>query len=223
MIKFNSLFFIVSIIVIFEVIVDVKEAICSYERVNKNYNINKENIISNADKEYYIKKIEDFFNRTKLFTAEFLQIDRSGEQNFGYFFIKNRKLKLEYISPPSKSLIIKEGKIILYDKILKEKTESSAYSSPLSFLLKPRIDLHNNLKVLDIKDSSDRISITFCKKDDENDGAITISFSKNPFILVGWEMFISKRFINTYNSTKIILSHQNLRKKITDEEFDEYD
>jgi len=114
-------------------------------------------------------------------------------------------------------LIAKDNKVIYFDKELNEKTVTSMYSSPLSFFMESTIKL--DAKILSVVDAHGILSITFCKKNPNVDGAITMVFQKNPFMLLKWEIFSSKKDINSGDATQIILLNHEFGKKVSDDEF----
>jgi outer membrane lipoprotein-sorting protein len=179
---------------------------------------------NNAEISDCVKKIEDFFNRVKTLRAEFKQIDKYGKETKGYFLLKRPGLmKMECIDPPTSVMIAKKNKIIYFDKELKEKTITSSYSSPLSFFLDSVIRLHEKLNVVNSDIDGNIVSITFCRKNAGEDGAIIITFMKTPFLLLGWEIFSKKIYVGTNNSIKIILSNQKLDLSIDNKEFSTLD
>lgn len=180
-----------------------------------------------ADQQRYIEKIENFFNRIKTFSADFIEISRIGKQSMGTFVLKRRptKLKMDYKTPPEKIIIVKDNKALYYDKELKEKTKSSIYSSPLAFLLDPKVDLRKNVEVISCNEANDTLTIAFKKKGGAEDehGAIVLTFSLNPFILVKWEIYRGSDRIGTEIPVQVYLQNQKIDQKVFDNSFDGYD
>jgi outer membrane lipoprotein-sorting protein len=170
------------------------------------------------------KKIENYFNGLQTISANFMQVDREGRQSTGRFVLKRpNKMKLDYLDPATNIVIAKNSKIMHYNKELKEKSMTSAHSSPLSFFLDPVIKLRSNLRIVRAEETSQRLSVTFCKADEDIDGAITVVFSQNPFQLLQWEIFSSKKDIPSGNSIKILLLQPNFNGKVSEKEFGGYD
>lgn len=172
----------------------------------------------------YIKQIEDYFNAIKTLKADFVQIDKKGRESFGVFLLKRPYLmKMDYRKPATHVIITKNNKAIHFDKELNEKTVTSMYSSPLAFFMESTISLKDYVKVLSIIDEHGILSITFCKKDPDIDGAVTMVFQKNPIMLLKWEIFNTKEDINFGNSIQVILLNHEFGKKISDNEFSDFD
>lgn len=141
-----------------------------------------------------LNKIEDFLNNITTLEADFVQIDWNGARSVGHFFLKRPyHMKMDYCDPPVHLIVAhggKTNKLIHYDRELHEKDEFPLHSSPIAFFLEKKIDLRRelqkNLQLQNIQDGEDRISIKFSTKNKE--GAITLVFSKNPFVLRKWEI-----------------------------------
>ncbi len=178
-------------------------------------------------KQKYVEKIENFFNNIKTFSADFIEINRTGKQSIGTFLLKRRptKLKMDYKTPPTKAITVKDNKAVYYDKELKEKTKSSIYSSPLAFLLDTKVDLHKNIEVISYIEKKDTLIIVFRKKDDIDDeyGAVAMIFSLKPFMLVRWEIYRSSNQIDIEIPILVYLQNQKINQNISDKEFDEYE
>jgi outer membrane lipoprotein-sorting protein len=181
------------------------------------------NVKINKQREY-IKKVEEYFNAIRTFEADFVQIDRHGRGAVGHFFLKRPYLmKMDYRDPPTHVIVAKNNKITHYDRELKEKTETSAYSSSLSFLLEPRVDLEQHLEVLSIQEGNDEFSLKLCKKDEETGEAIILVFSKNPLILKKWILLEDRKNAPEDENTEICLQNHKYGHNISDKEFEKFE
>jgi outer membrane lipoprotein-sorting protein len=173
--------------------------------------------------EDYVAEVEKYLNDLKTFESDFIQMDRSGSRSPGHFFLKRPFLmKMTRGNPPTFVIIAKRKKIIYYDRELKEKTETTIYSSPLSFFLEPKIDLRNNVKMLSIHDDGDAVSIKFCRKNGEDDGIVTLLFSKNPLTLRQWTISSHDDDGLSISSTEISLFNWKSGHSIPDDEFQKF-
>jgi outer membrane lipoprotein-sorting protein len=172
----------------------------------------------------YTKSIEDYLNGIKSLKAEFIQIDKDFKQSTGIFYIKRPNLmKMDYLQPNTHVMIIKDNKVSHYNRELREKTETSIYSSPMAFLLDRKIDLRSNVNVLSLIEKENYVVITFCKKNDSDDGAIALVFlrdllaKKDPRALDQWIIFKDKE--NLHDTVQIILINKQVDVVIPNKEF----
>ena len=167
-----------------------------------------------------ISVIEKMLNAISTLTTNFVQIDKMDNRSEGRSFLdrKRRLMKMDYTVPNDHVIVIKGDRVIHYDRDLKEKTESSYYSSPLSFLMDRKIDLKKNVKIMsDTQDENvRRVKIT--KNIDDDVGAIELMLSvKKPIRLVGWVVYDKK---NDLYGTEVYLKNTEYGKSIDVEEFD---
>jgi outer membrane lipoprotein-sorting protein len=173
--------------------------------------------------EDYVAEVEKYLNGITTFESDFVQSDRRGRRSSGHIYIKRPfSLKMDYKQPSSFVIIAGKNKIIRYDRELKEKTETSTHSSPLSFFLERKIDLHNNPKIMSIQNEEDMLAIKFCKKNDSENGAVVLFFSKNPLTLRKWIILPNKDDESYYEGTEISLFNWKIGGPIPDEEFEKY-
>lgn len=127
-----------------------------------------------------IRLIEDFLNTIRTWRADFLETDSQGRISRGIFLLKKSPamMKMDYIDPATRVIVVKNHKVIFYDKELKEKSITSVHSSPLSFFLDYKIDLKENVSIIDCEESNGKLIAVFRKKDDKNGekGVIRIVF-----------------------------------------------
>ena len=164
--------------------------------------------------------MEKYLNDLKTFESDFVQRDKCGRYSTGHFFLKRPFLmKMTHGNPLISVIIAKGKKIVYYDVELKEKTETTIHSSPLSFFLESKIDLRKNVKVLSIYDASDAVSIKFCRPNAEDEGTVTLLFSKNPLTLRQWTISSNSVDSSSAASTEISLLNWRSGHSIPDEEF----
>jgi outer membrane lipoprotein-sorting protein len=171
----------------------------------------------------YIGEVEKYLNDITTFESDFIQRDKYGRCSRGHLFLKRPHfMKMDYTDPSTHVVIAKDNKITHYDRELKEKTETSMYSSPLSFFFERKINLQKNLKVLSIEDGNDFLSIKLCKKNKDEEGAVTLIFSKNPLVLRKWIIFSNKEDQSSYENTEISLINWKSKHSIPDKEFEKF-
>ncbi len=175
-----------------------------------------------APKTDWISKIENYFNeKLDSVKSDFTQIGSRGNISTGKIFLKRKKglMKLYYNDPNPNVAIVKDYKLTHFDRDLKEKTIVSVYSSPLAFFLEKTVNLQKNVKVLSQNESPNSVQIKLKKKGSENEGEITLVFSKNPFQLKGWVVLENN---NYGRQTQIILENAQFNASISDKEFEKF-
>lgn len=183
--------------------------------------------IDDADIQKYLKQIEQFFNNISTFQSDFIEINSKGWQSSGSFVLKRRPamLKMDYMSPPTKIIIVKNNKVIYYDKELKEKSVTSVYSSPLAFFLDFKVNFRDNLEVISHLKTNSTLVVVFRKKNDtdEENGVVALVFSLKPFYLIGWEIYKRSNQMDIEIPIRVYLKKQKIDQKISENEFREYD
>ena len=170
-----------------------------------------------------LNQIENFLNSITTLEADFVQIDWNGTRSIGHFFLKRPyHMKMDYCDPPVHLIVAhggKDNKLIHYDRELQEKDEFPLHSSPIAFFLEKKIDLRKelqkNLQLQNIQEGDDRISVKFSTKNKE--GAITLVFSKKPFVLRKWEIQE-----NHTKCTQILLFNWKYGEPIDDAVFEKF-
>ena len=183
--------------------------------------------ISGMDVQKYLKQVEQFFNSISTFKSDFIEISSKGWQSCGSFAMKRHPamLKMDYKIPPTKIIIVKNNKVIYYDKELKEKSVTSVYSSPLAFFLDPKINIRENLEVISCLKMNSMLVMVFRKKGDkdEENGVVALIFSLKPFQLTGWEIYRNSTQMDIEIPIRVYLKEPKINQKISDDEFKGYD
>jgi len=119
--------------------------------------------------EKWIPKLEKYFTKYEICQSKIEQIDHLGNVLQGQFWLKRSSgcMKLQYDSKNEKVVLVKGGKLTLYDPELKEKTVTSLHSFALSFFLDKILDLRKNIKVIGVIRHKGDIFIKLCNKNDE--------------------------------------------------------
>ena len=163
--------------------------------------------------EFSLNDLEKYFQNLIEIRADFQQIDKNVICEGTFYLNKPKKfMQMIYKEPASLEITLKNKKLIYYDRELKEMTETSAHSSPLSFLLKNKVNLKKEVQILSVKTSlNDQLYVKLCKKN-EDEGAITLIFNKNPLSLVGWIIFEDKNEESYQKSVEIWLINPKIKR-----------
>lgn len=178
---------------------------------------------STKEQENYLRQIEQFFEKMKTFQADFVEIDTKGHQSNGIFLIRKypAAMKMDYLRPASKLIVAKDNKVTYYDKQLKEKSVTSTYSSPLSFLSDSKVKLKDNLDVLSCSKTSDEITMAFRKKGDteEQYGVVVLTFSTKPFQMIKWELYQNSDQLNSGVPIQVLFRNIKRDQRLSDSNF----
>lgn len=190
---------------------------------------------------FWVQVVEDFLNSIRSWSADFVEEggDDEGERA-GVFFLRKSPamLKMDYRNPPLRVIVLRDGKVFYYDKILREKTVTSFHSSLFSFLLDFKINLRKNVRVLECRVAGDELTMTFCKKDDKsgekgvvrfvfsvfaenNDGKPTLRSGRSGIriLLKFWEVYRNIESLQFERPVRVSLKNQVTNQPIQSEEF----
>ena len=188
----------------------------------ENYSNAKDSPKSTKSEIDWITNAENYFNNELISViSEFTQVGSHGSISTGKIFLKRKKglMKIYYDDPNPNIVIVKDYKLTHFDRDLKEKTVISVYSSPLAFFFEKKVDLKKNVKVVSQEESPNFVTLTLKKREDENEGAITLVFSKKPFQLQGWIILENN---NYGRQTQIALKNAKFNAAFSDKEFDKF-
>jgi outer membrane lipoprotein-sorting protein len=108
-----------------------------------------------------IERINAALNAMNTLTGDFVQVNASGRRSSGRIYIqKPGRLRFEY-DPPSPLEIVADGtSVVIRDRKLNTQDLYSLSQTPLKFLLRDRIDLTRDTKLLDLRSEPDRTTVT---------------------------------------------------------------
>lgn len=151
-------------------------------------------------------------------SADFKQTDKFDNQSKGYIIWDRpkRRMKINYTVPNTLVILVKDDKVIHYDRELNEKTESSYYSSPLAFLMDRKVNLDKVVIISDETISGFR-HIRLTRKTDEDIGSVELIFTNNLSSLAGWIIYDKK---NDLYGTEVSLHNTKYNTAIPPEEFE---
>ncbi|MBW8309000.1 MAG: outer membrane lipoprotein carrier protein LolA [Candidatus Paracaedibacteraceae bacterium] len=140
-----------------------------------------------------IKKVEDYLNGIKTYRARILQTNNNGSIQKGWFYMERGgkkqfgKMRIEYEAPIKDLMIVDGREFIFYDGQAKEKNTYDIDATPAAFLLRRKIDLHNDLKIVDKAVDGNELGLKVIRSGDESGAALVLKFSTSPiFKLNGW-------------------------------------
>jgi len=136
-----------------------------------------------------LQGIENYLNGLTTAQADFTFAGPDGTVSHGVFYLSRpSKLRFEYTEPKGNLLIADGDYVIYYDAKQKEASNLPISSTPLDFLLRPKVSLTQGVKVTAFDHSAGAIRATLVRPKNEGDGSVTVAFGDNPTELRGWRL-----------------------------------
>jgi len=135
-----------------------------------------------------IEQINTYFNEMWHLQGRFVQTDWQNQRMKGRFFVR-RPGRFRFIySPPSKLVILSDGRLLSIEDYATENVERYPLSStPFRLLLGRDVNLLRDARIVDLYDNDEVASITLEDKSGDATGRIKLSFSKDEgFELSEW-------------------------------------
>jgi outer membrane lipoprotein-sorting protein len=133
--------------------------------------------------------IENYLNGLTTAQADFTFAGPDGSVSHGVFYLSRpSKLRFEYTQPKGNLLIADGDYVIYWDAQQKEASNLPISSTPLDFLLRPKVSLTDGVKVTAFEHSAGVIRATLVSSKNEGDGSVTVAFGDNPTELRGWRL-----------------------------------
>lgn len=107
-----------------------------------------------------VEKANAYFNSVSSLVSDFVQVGADGRRSEGRLYLqKPGKIRFEY-EPPSTLQVVSDGtSVVVRDRKLNTQDMYSIGQTPLKFLLKERIDLSRDAKVLSVSNDRDLVSL----------------------------------------------------------------
>jgi outer membrane lipoprotein-sorting protein len=130
-----------------------------------------------------VKKVSAYFNELANLKGVFLQTDPDRTQMKGRFYVKRPgRFRFDY-SPPSKKVIISDGKwLAIQDFDLNNEDVFELDNTPFRLLLRGDVDLLRDARILDAQESEDLIIIKLQDKSPDAPGRIALYLTKKPVL-----------------------------------------
>lgn len=174
--------------------------------------------LSKDEQKNLMNQIEQYLNSIRNFKSDFLQVDKYGRSTVGDLFWKDHKyMKMDCKNPSTFTLVVRDNIITMFDKELKESSETPCAASPISIFIGRKIKF-DGLKIIYTKASKTSYFVKLSQKEAENDGAIEIEFSKKPFALQKWSIF--EKANNNIATTTVYLFNTDTKSEIDMDEFE---
>jgi outer membrane lipoprotein-sorting protein len=136
-----------------------------------------------------VQQAGDYLNTLTTMKARFLLTAADGAQQIGTFYLdRPGKLRFEY-DPPAKDFIVADGILIyFYDAQLKQQSNAPIGQTLADFLLRKKIKLNGDIKVLRVMRGGGLLQITVQQAKDPGAGTLTLGFTEGPMQLKKWRV-----------------------------------
>ena len=157
-----------------------------------------------------IAKANAYFNANLTMVADFVQLSADGRRTGGTLYVQRPgKLRFEYARPATLEIIADGTSVAIRDRKLATQDVYFIGQTPLKFLLKDRIDIGRDTKVLDVR--ADEKSVAILVEDKATFGGtsrIRLVFDATTFNLKQWTVTDPQGY-----ETLVSLSNVDLAQK----------
>ncbi len=143
-----------------------------------------------------IHNAEKYLNSLKSARARFVQTTHDGTQLVGTFYLQRPgKLRFEY-DPPVEDFVVADGTFIyFYDAELQEQSNAPIGQTLADFILRPKLELSGDLKIVAFKRSGDLLQIEVVQSSDPEAGRLILGFKEDPMTLKKWRIIDAQGLI----------------------------
>ena len=135
-----------------------------------------------------LARVEAYMNSLTTLRARFLQVAQNGGSAEGTALIwRPGRMRFEYDPPVPLMLVASDGQFLHYDKQLREPSIVPVSSTPLGFLLRPRISFTTgDLEVIGVDRVGGLLRVGMRRKAAPAEGSLTLVFAEEPMELRQW-------------------------------------
>lgn len=176
------------------------------------------------DPETAIARANTYFNSHLTMVADFVQLSADGRRTTGTLYVQRPgRLRFEYARPATLEIIADGTSVAIRDRKLATQDVYFIGQTPLKFLLKERIDLSRDTKVLDVR--ADERSVAILIEDKATFGGtsrIRLVFDTAGFNLKQWTVTDPQGYETLVSLSNVDLSQKPdpTLFKISTEKFD---
>lgn len=169
-----------------------------------------------AERDRVLKTLSQAVQSTRTVRGGFVQTNPNGSRATGFYWLQRPgKVRFDY-DPPSPLTLVADGKTVaIRDRALKTTDRFSQNATPLSLVLKPRIDFAADARVSQVRRLGPQIAVTARDRKGEADGEITLVFDEKTNVIREWSIRDSSG-----QTTRVVLVSQNVSGPIDARAFD---
>lgn len=134
-----------------------------------------------------IARVETYLNSIHSLTAKFLQVAPDGSLSEGKAYMRRPgRMRFEYDDPVPVLLVADGVWMVFHDRKLKQTTRVPLGSSPLSVLLRDKIELGGAVTVKSVNRGPGTLRLVLFDSDKPKEGDLTLVFGDQPLTLRQW-------------------------------------
>ncbi|MGH1351986.1 MAG: LolA family protein [Methyloligellaceae bacterium] len=139
------------------------------------------------DAQKVVQSVSDYFNALTDLKGEFAQTNPDNKRAEGRFYLKRPgKLRFDY-APPSAMRIVADGKwLSVEDHDLKSSEQYPLESTPFRLLMKEKVDLLKDARLVDVTVGESIVVMTVTDKEDDGTGQLKLFFAYPEIALQQW-------------------------------------
>jgi len=137
-----------------------------------------------------IQRANAYLNSTATIVADFVQVAADGRKSQGKLYVvRPGRMRFEYAQPATLEIVADGTSVAIRDRKLATQDMYFLSQTPLKFLLKDRIDLRKDVKILDVSmDRKDAIVSVEDKATFGGTSRIKLVFDPKTFALRQWQV-----------------------------------
>ena len=141
-----------------------------------------------------LRRVEAYLNGITTLAANFLQVNHDGSISEGEIVIaRPGRMRIDY-APPLQVEIISDGAWITYiDRDLGQISQAPLNGSHAELLVRNDLRFGEDVMVKRIKREANTIEITFARRENPEEGSMTLIFADNPLELRQWSVVDAQR------------------------------
>lgn len=140
-----------------------------------------------------LRKITEVYNTVREMQGDFLQIEPDGTRTTGKFYLtKPGKVRFQYDRPTPIEIVSDGDSVVVRDRKLNTQDLYPLSQTPLRYLLRDKIDLMKDAKVLSVYQDADLVMVTIEEKATFTSGQLTLYFGGTDYALRQWTITDAK-------------------------------
>ncbi len=142
-----------------------------------------------ASQSALVQKVEKYLNAVTTIKSRFVQASSNGAMAEGWVYLKKPgRFRFEYDPPVPVVIVADNWWIGYYDLELEQKSHTLLSSTPANMLVGEGISFKKDVIVTHFRQEKNIMSLTINSADEDDEGALTLTFNLSPFRLHQWSV-----------------------------------